>query len=124
MSYQTSQKQAILRFVMASKSHPTADEVFQGVQRQLPHIGFATVYRNLSALTKEGKIREVQFVDKKKRYEGNMHQHQHFICNRCDRIIDMELTALLNVQDAVEKMKCHQVEDYTLELTGVCAACK
>jgi Fur family peroxide stress response transcriptional regulator len=124
MSYKTSQKQAIFDFVITSKTHPTADEVFQAVQRKLPTIGFATVYRNLAALAKEGKIKEVQFVDKKKRYEGNTHQHQHFICTACNRIIDMELTALLNIEDAVQKMQCHQVEDYKLELMGVCASCK
>lgn len=124
MSYQTSQKQAILRFVMKAKTHPTADEVFSAVQKDLPNIGFATVYRNLAALAKEGKIKEVQFVDKKKRYEGNTHQHQHFICTGCDRIIDMELTELLNVTDTVEQMQCHQVDTYNLELIGLCAKCK
>ena len=124
MSYQTSQKQAILRFVMKSKSHPTADEVFSGVQNELPQIGFATVYRNLATLAQEGKIKEVQFVDKKKRYEGNTHQHQHFICKGCNRIIDMELTTLLNVTETVEQMQCHQVDDYNLELIGLCAKCK
>ncbi len=124
MAYQTSQKQAILQWVKMAKTHPTAEEVFKGVQKKLPGIGFATVYRNLAALAKEGKIREVQFVDKKKRYEGTTHRHQHFICTDCRRIIDMELTALLNVEEAVSKLQCHSVQDYTLELTGVCAACK
>jgi len=64
MSYQTSQKQAILRFVLASKNHPTAEEVFEAVKKDLPCIGFATVYRNLAALAKAGKIKEVRFVDK------------------------------------------------------------
>ena len=124
MSYQTSQKQAVLRFVMHTKSHPTADEVFDGVQKDLPNIGFATVYRNLAALAKEGKIKEVQFIDKKKRYEGNTHQHQHFICTACERIVDMELTELLNIQEAVSKMQCHQVDTYNLDLMGICASCK
>lgn len=123
MSYKTSQKEAILSFVMSSKSHPTADEVFLGVQKTLPQIGFATVYRNLASLAKEGKIKEVQFIDKKKRYEGNTHEHQHFICKQCDRIIDMELTALLNVHETVEQMQCHQVENYELELLGTCSKC-
>ena len=124
MLYQTTQKQAILRSVMDSRSHPTAEDVYQEVQKNLPNIGFATVYRNLAALAKEGKIKEVQFIDKKKRYEGNTHQHQHFICTDCARIIDMELTALLNIQEAVDKIQCHDVKDYNLELVGICASCK
>ena len=124
MAYQTTQKQAILRHVVVSKSHPTAEEVFSAVQKDLPAIGYATVYRNLATLAKEGKIKEVQFIDKKKRYEGNLHQHQHFICTDCDRIIDLELTELLNIDEASEKIQCHEVTDYNLELIGRCTACK
>ena len=124
MPYQTSQKQAILKFVLKARNHPTAEDVHLAVKQDLPSIGYATVYRNLAALAKEGKIKEVQFVDKKKRYEGNLHQHQHFICSDCDRIIDLELSELLNVKEAAEKMQCHLVTDFNLELIGVCAACQ
>jgi len=124
MSYQTSQKQAILQHVMLSKCHPTAQEVFKAVKSDLPSIGFATVYRNLATLAKEGKIKEVQFIDKKKRYEGNTEPHQHFICTDCDRIVDMQLTELLNIKEAVTKMQCHEVAEYNLELIGTCARCK
>lgn len=124
MSYQTSQKQAVLRHVINAHNHPTAEDVHLEVKKHLPNIGYATVYRNLASLAKEGKIKEVQFIDKKKRYEGNLHQHQHFICTDCDRIVDLELTELLNVKEAAEKVQCHEVVDFNLELIGRCAACK
>jgi Fe2+ or Zn2+ uptake regulation protein len=124
MSYKTTQKQAVLEWVTAAKNHPTAQEVYEGVRETLPKISFATVYRNLDTLAKQGQIKEVQFVDKKKRYEAVMHQHQHFICSQCERIIDMELSKLLNVTEAVKKMQCHVVESYNLELIGTCAACR
>lgn len=124
MSYKTTQKQAVLEYVTQAKNHPTAQEVYEGVRETLPRISFATVYRNLDSLAKQGQIKEVQFVDKKKRYEAVMHDHQHFICSQCDRIIDMELSKLLNVTEAVKKMQCHLVQSYNLELIGVCAACR
>lgn len=124
MSYKTTQKQAVLEYVSQAKNHPTAQEVYEGVRETLPKISFATVYRNLDTLAKAGQIKEVQFVDKKKRYEAIMHDHQHFICSKCGRVIDMELSKLLNVTEAVKKMQCHLVESYNLELIGVCAACR
>lgn len=124
MSYKTTQKQAVLEYVLQAKNHPTAQEVYEGVRETLPKISFATVYRNLDNLAKAGQIKEVQFVDKKKRYEAIMHDHQHFICSKCDRVIDMELSKLLNVTEAVKKMQCHLVESYNLELIGVCAVCR
>ena len=124
MSYKTSQKLAVLRCVKESRRHPTAQDIYEAVKKDLPSISFATVYRNLAALAKEGDIKEVQFVDNKKRYEGMTHEHQHFICQSCDRIIDMELSELLNVREAMAKMQCHDVKTFNLELIGVCAACK
>ena len=124
MSYQTTQKQAIFDWVRNSESHPTAQEVFEEVKKDLPQISFATVYRNLNALAKDGLIKEVQFVDNVKRYEGRTEPHQHFICKDCDRIIDMQLSELLNVSDIADQLKCHEVNEFRLELVGTCASCK
>lgn len=124
MSYKTTQKQAVYEWVKAAKQHPTAQEVYKGVKELMPKISFATVYRNLAALAHQGQLREVQFIDKIKRYEALLHDHQHFICTKCHRIIDMELSKLLNVVDTVKKMQCHQVDSYNLELIGLCAACR
>ena len=123
MAYTTTQKQAVLRWVKDSRNHPTAQEVFEGLKSDMPTLSFATVYRNLAALAKEGQINEVQFLGQKKRYEGLTHEHQHFICEKCNRIIDMELSELLNVKEACDKMQCHDVRTYNLELIGTCAAC-
>lgn len=123
MSYKTSQKEAILNVVKRSKNHPTAQEVYEQVRLAVPKISFATVYRNLAQLAKDRQISEVQFVDNKKRYEALLHPHQHFICNKCGRIIDMELSKLLNVEETVQKMQCHKVESFNLELMGTCAKC-
>lgn len=122
--YQTSQKQAILDWMMQAKHHPTVEDVYNGVKQTLPKIGFATVYRNLQKLVVEGQVKEVQFVDKKKRYETLLHDHQHFICTSCHRIIDMELSKLLNVGEISKKLQCHEVQSFNLELIGLCAACR
>ena len=124
MSYKTTQKQAIYDWVKNSESHPTAQDVFEGVRKQLPNISFATVYRNLDAMSKAGKLCEVQFIDKVKRYEAHLKPHQHFVCEKCHRIIDMELSKLLNVDEVSDMLQCHTVHDYKLELIGLCASCK
>lgn len=124
MSYKTTQKMAILRHIKESRNHPTAQEVFDVIKKDMPSISFATVYRNLGALSKTGDIKEVHFADNKKRYEGILELHQHFICEACDRIIDMQLSELLNIDKTSEQMRCHQVNSFNLELIGLCAKCK
>lgn len=124
MSYYTTQKQAIFDWLLGVKTHPTAEEVYQGVKQKMPNIGVATVYRNLDKLAKEGKIRELDIGENKKRYDADISSHQHFICTSCGRVTDMYLSDLLNVAKIVKKVQCHEVEDYTLELRGTCAKCK
>ena len=46
----TRQRRAILDALERSRSHPTANQVYQSVRRRLSHISLATVYRNLGLL--------------------------------------------------------------------------
>lgn len=124
MKYLTLQRQTILDTAKGLRSHPTAKEVFLRVKNQLPEISFATVYRNLKYLVKNDILREITFTDDAVRYDSFLRDHQHFICNNCNRIYDLELTELLNVKEQVEKIPCHQVDTYHLELYGLCHQCK
>ena len=49
----TRQRKVILDTLRRLKTHPTADEVFSIVRKQLPRISLGTVYRNLELLFNE-----------------------------------------------------------------------
>jgi len=88
----TNQKIVILDFLRKTKIHPTAEQVFLEVQKKLPRISKATVYRILEGFVEDGTIRSV--ADKSgagspTRFDGNEKSHQHFICTRCGKIIDL-----------------------------------
>jgi len=55
----TRQRRIILEELRKVDSHPTADEVYEMVRRQLPRISLGTVYRNLEILSREGLIQKV-----------------------------------------------------------------
>src|SRR5207245_10767227 len=46
----TPQREVLLRLLSQTRTHPTADELFRKVRRQLPSVSHATVYRNLQQL--------------------------------------------------------------------------
>jgi Fe2+ or Zn2+ uptake regulation protein len=88
----TNQKLIILDFLRKTKIHPTAEQVFLEVQKKLPQISKATVYRILDNFVNEGVIRSI--ADKNKtgspiRFDGNEKSHQHFICTNCGEITDL-----------------------------------
>ena len=43
----TEQRAAVFRFLRSSEAHPTADEVFLHVRREVPGISLATGYKSL-----------------------------------------------------------------------------
>lgn len=48
----TPQRQAIIRYLIASHSHPTADEIYQALSPDFPNISVATIYNNLRVFKK------------------------------------------------------------------------
>lgn len=124
MNYSTVQRLTVLETIKGLRTHPTAKDVFESVKTKLPDISFATVYRNLKHLVKSGQLKEVNFYNEAVRYDSFLRDHQHFICKNCTKIFDLELSRLLNVEQEVKKILCHQVNNYNLELYGVCHTCK
>ncbi|MCF6287226.1 MAG: transcriptional repressor, partial [Candidatus Hydrogenedentes bacterium] len=55
----TRQRMVILEQLQAMHSHPTADELYVVVRRQLPNVSLGTIYRNLDVLTKSGQVRKL-----------------------------------------------------------------
>src|SRR5215471_11350648 len=46
----TRQRAAVYDYLRSQDTHPTAEEVYQAVRRNLPNISLATVYKALEAL--------------------------------------------------------------------------
>ena len=86
----TKQLEVIWQAVKADASHPTADQVFLKVRRQLPNISLGTVYRNLQKLVGEGKL-QVLTLGRAQHFDPLLSSHQHFICEQCEQVYDVLL---------------------------------
>ena len=53
------QREVIYNNVMSRKDHPTAEQIYEDVKKEIPNISLGTVYRNLNFLSDEGKILKV-----------------------------------------------------------------
>jgi Fe2+ or Zn2+ uptake regulation protein len=119
----TKQRQAVLRVIRESDEHLTANEVFEDARRILPGISFATVYNSLRYLKQEGLIGEVSFGADAARYDRKLTRHDHALCNRCGRLVDLELSippALIEQASALSKFAAESLE---LTLRGLCPEC-
>lgn len=86
----TPQRRAVLDALRASRDHPTAAELLSRVQRRSPGVGPATVYRALGLLVRSGLAIELNLGESGgARYDGNTGRHDHLVCTRCRRVVDI-----------------------------------
>ncbi len=98
------------------------------LRKKLRALGLAvnktTVYRELAHLKNRGLVREIDFGDRKKRYELNSNDHHHLICTKCHQIEEIYLEDDVgSIEKIINQRKNFWVKDHLLEFFGVCNNC-
>jgi len=87
----TPQRMVIAEYVCSTKSHPTADQIFQSVAKKLPiALSRATVYNTLNTLVQAGALKEVYLESGPARYDANIDDHHHFIDTKTGQVFDID----------------------------------
>ncbi len=120
----TKQRETILRVIRESDKHLTANEVFDDARRQMPGISFATVYNSLNYLKKEGLIGEIKFTTGANLYDGKLDRHDHALCNRCGKLVDLELSIPKKLLEEAASRSQFKPDTIELTLRGLCPECK
>ncbi len=118
------QREAILKVLRSTTSHPAADWVYEQVRKKLPHISLGTVYRNLRLLAQEGIISELDFAGTPSRFDANTQPHSHFTCERCGRIFDVAEPAHKEIDERIASKMGLKVFNHRLEFSGLCKDCQ
>ena len=117
----TPQRYAVMAFLMEHTGHPTAAEIFEGVNRAHPRCSRATTYNNLRDLVKAGLVREVAVEGRAARFDAKGIRHHHFICDDCGNVEDMEW---FNVpKPASRSLGKRIVRECELIFRGLCLKC-
>jgi Fe2+ or Zn2+ uptake regulation protein len=121
----TGNAQAVLDAVRASRSHPTAQEIYDEVRHTRPNIGLASVYRILHALTEQGMIREIGRSEES-RYDGQVARHDHAVCTECGTLIDLPTDIALTKEhlQAMAQAAGIELESHEVRLYGRCTTCQ
>jgi Fe2+ or Zn2+ uptake regulation protein len=120
----TKQRRAVLQVIRKSDEHLTANAIFVHARRLLPGISFATVYNSLRYLKQEGLIGEVRFGADCSRYDRMLKRHDHAICNKCGKLVDLELRIPDGLIDEAAKRSKFEAGSIELTLHGLCPECR
>ena len=105
------------------QNHPTADEVYQEVQKNCPTISRATVYRNLKLLAEEGEIRLRNISGSPERYDHICSNHYHLRCEQCGKVMDVEMPYMASLDEEVRKRNKYLIKSHDLTFVGLCPEC-
>ena len=92
-------------YLMTTDKHPTADQVYMHVKQEFPNISLGTVYRNLNLLTDIGEAVKISTPDGGDRFDGRLEPHNHFLCTKCGRLLDLELDMKASRKSTVSRRK-------------------
>jgi len=120
----TSQRLAIYRYLIGTDSHPTADDIYQALQKQFPTMSPATVYKTLELLVDMGLITELGFGDSANRYDGNPGLHLNLICVHCNGIADLDEPLLARLAEQAAAAAQFEIMRGRHEFYGLCASCR
>jgi len=124
MTRKSKQKEAVLRVVKNTNSHPTADWVYEQVRQEIPSISLGTVYRNLKMLKQDGEILELDLAGTLSRFDGKTENHYHFRCEKCGRVFDLDEPVNEMINGEISGKTGFKVTNHRLEFRGLCQDCQ
>jgi len=120
----TKQREAVLKFLKNTHAHPTADQIYTEVRKEIPNISKGTVYRNLQILCENGDISELNLHGTLSRYEEKQDRHYHFRCDRCGRVFDLDEPVNTEIEKRVTARTGFKVLSHQTEFRGLCKDCE
>ena len=109
----TPQREIVRQAMHENYSHPTAEEIYE--QIHLKH-------RNLNLLAQQGEIFRLHMPEGPDHYDYTTSPHYHFLCRKCNRIVDAEIPFEENF-DHYCPPGC-KTESHILTLIGLCPECQ
>ena len=123
MNYRmTPQRLAILEVLDGNREHPSAEDVYREVKMNFPTMSLATVYNTLELLSRRGELRELTIDSARKRYDPDMGDHSHMICDECGRIADVGRTVAVELGE--DERMGYEIRGARVEFHGRCPKCR
>jgi Fur family transcriptional regulator, ferric uptake regulator len=96
------------------------------IDKRLPGVGRATVYRALEQLEGLGLIQRVDVKGDSagfERVDPSGHHHHHIVCRQCGRVVAFEDDRLEQAIRALGERPDFKVSSHEVTLRGECASC-
>lgn len=90
----TPQRISVVKFILNTSSHPSADQVLEKVRIECPTVSRATVYNTLNLLVQKDLLKTQVLKGGAVGFDANVNKHHHFIDLDSGDIYDIPWEAL------------------------------
>ncbi len=114
------QRIRIYECLTRERSHPTVEQIFNCLVKEMPTLSKATVYNTMEIFREAGLVRVVTIDDNEVRYDSEVSIHGHFKCELCGKIYDFPVDISTLSSDALKDFKITGRDVY---FRGICPEC-
>ncbi len=116
------QRDTVYGVLAGTKSHPTAEWIYDECRKLMPNISKGTVYRNLALLVRRGDVVKVSGDFDSAPYDADVSPHAHAVCTVCGAVDDCPISSELERMLEEEKDSCGYI-GCGVTFTRVCDKC-
>lgn len=110
----------ILEYLVHWDNHPTVDEIYNALVKEIPTLSKTTVYNTLNLFIDADIARVITIEDNETRYDADICDHGHFKCEVCGEIYDFIIkTEHLEILE----LDLFQINEKHVYYKGVCKEC-
>lgn len=114
------QRLKVLEYLSCSKSHPTVEQIYTDLHKEVPTLSKTTIYNTLNILIKTGIVRVLTIEDNETRYDLISENHGHFKCESCGKIYDFDIDI---DSFSTEQLSNFKINDKSIYFKGICPEC-
>jgi Fur family peroxide stress response transcriptional regulator len=115
------QRLAVMTYLTEHRDHSTADEIYEGLSKIMPTLSKTTVYNTLHAFRRAGMITSFSIGGDAVRFDAFTEPHGHFYCDKCKKIIDVDLPK--NIVDTLKHSAPKGTNEIQIFYNGLCDEC-
>jgi Fe2+ or Zn2+ uptake regulation protein len=107
---------AVAMYVLTATSHPTAEQVWKQVKKEVRYLSRATVYNTLNLLVERGLLRHYTMEETGGVFDPRVEPHHHFIDRESGVIHDIPWDRI--EVSGLESLRDVEITDYMVVIRG------
>lgn len=115
------QRMKIYEYLINKKTHPTVEEIYSILNKELPTLSKTTVYNTLNVFIENGITQRLTIDENETRYDADISDHGHFKCTNCGKVLDFRFEKL---SYEVKQLEGYEIKECHVYFKGICYECK